>query len=217
MDRNQLNSQLTRIPGVIGSNILFSDDSLSEVHILADQTRKAKEIMLDAKALLSVVLQQPIDFRIISIAQIDPEENTDNQNPFYTHPPRLVIQAAYLKRLNKSFCEGVVDLMLGDQNILGRYRGINGSESMPEIICKAFSDALRELLPSHVFVSKVQFLSSYCLAEVQLSSVSTGETEEFVGAVKATGDQPWDVAKAILSAVNRRLEWLLQGSQAIAR
>ena len=72
MTRDELNSHLCRIPGVLGANVVFDESGdLDEVHIMADCSRSAREIMLDAKSVLFVCLKSPIDFRKISVARID--------------------------------------------------------------------------------------------------------------------------------------------------
>lgn len=208
MDRAELQSQLTTIPGVLGVNLAWGpEESLAEVHVLADQSRKAREVMLDVKSLLSVVLQQQIDFRIISVAQVDSSRANANIDDEF-RPPRVSLTAAYVKRLSGNLTEGVVELRLADEEIVGRSRS-TGVESLGYIIARAFADALHDLLPSYNIRPRLHMSGGYCVADVQVMNTMTGESEDLVGAVKMTGDQSWDVSRAILSALNRRLEMLL--------
>lgn len=208
MDKLELQNKLSRIPGVIGANIAISNDEINEVHVLADDSRKAKEIMLDTKSLLSVELQQPIDFRIISVAQISKEEALQKRkNPGQL--PRLLLLAAYIKRTSGNGYEGVVELKLEDRDIIGKAPSSNGREGVAEAVTRALCNALGELMPSYTFRAKIMSAYEYIIAEVVTLRNSTNEPEELVGAVKASGDPPWDAAKAILSALNRRLGYLI--------
>lgn len=211
MDRVDLQSQLSLIPGVLGANLTVGpNDTLNEVHVLADQTRKAREVMLDVKSLLSVALQQQIDFRIISVAQVDTSRSEVAASTESAFAARLVLTAAYTRRLHGNSVEGVVEMRSGDEEIVGRCKSKHGGEPVEETMSRAFADALKDVLPSHALRSRVHFMSSYCIADVQLIHTLSGETDEMVGAVKVSGDQPWDICRAVLSSLNRRLELLMQ-------
>ena len=210
MDRADLQSQLNLIPGVLGANLsLGPNETLTEVHVLADQSRKAREVMLDVKSLLSVALQQQIDFRIISVAQVDTSRSEVAATSDSLNRLRLVLVAAYMRRLSGTATEGVVELRAGDEEIVGRCRAQHGAEPVTDTMARAFADALKDVLPSHAMRSRVQFMSSYCIADVQLLHTLSGETDDMVGAVKSSGDQPWDICRAVLSSLNRRLEVLM--------
>jgi hypothetical protein len=109
MDKLGLQNKLSRIPGVIGANITITNDEINEVHVLADDSRKAKEIMLDTKSLLSVELQRAIDFRIISVAQLNKEEAMQKQTNLF-QPPRLVLLAAYIGVHQETVMKGLLSL-----------------------------------------------------------------------------------------------------------
>jgi fructose-bisphosphate aldolase class 1 len=73
-------------------------------------------------------------------------------------------------------------------------------------------NALGELIPSYTFRAKVVVVHEYTIAEVVTLKNSTNEPDELVGVVKTSGDPPWDAAKAVLSALNRRLGYLILDS-----
>lgn len=211
MHGEELNAKLCRIPGVLGANVVFDErGDLDEVHIMADCSRPAKEIMLDAKSVLFVCLKMPIDFRKISVARIDttaepageapqPPERTSGE------APRVMLTAAYVKRLSSERYQVVVELKLGEELISGSSDGASGREPIQRVAASATIGALSTLLPKAHITTQIELLGSYCIADLVVTDEQSPYGHNLIGAVKSTGDIPWDVSRAILKALNRRL------------
>jgi hypothetical protein len=211
MQREELNAKLCRIPGVLGANVVFDESGdLDEVHIMADCSRPAKEIMLDAKSVLFVCLKTPIDFRKISVARIDTtveeaEEASQRPERAEGEGPRVMLTAAYVKRLSSERYQVVIELKLGEKLISGSSEGAGGSEPIQRVAASAVLNALSALLPKSHIMSRIELLGSYCIADLVITDEQSPYGHNLIGAVRTTGDMPWDVSRAILKALNRRL------------
>jgi hypothetical protein len=211
MTRDELNSHLCRIPGVLGANVVFDESGdLDEVHIMADCSRSAREIMLDAKSVLFVCLKSPIDFRKISVARIDTSsdaagDKSEANGSSGRQPSRVMLVASYVKRLSSERFQVVVELKLGDKPITGSSDGTVGHESVQQVSASATVNALSTLLPGAQIAAQIQVIGSYCIADIVMTDEENPHGLSLVGAVKFTGDIPWDVSRAVLKALNRKL------------
>lgn len=211
MTHDELSNNLCRIPGVLGANVVFDESGeLDEVHIMADCSRPAREVMLDAKSVLFVCLKSPIDFRKISVARIDTSADATDEGLAATsrsseESVRIMLVASYVKRLSSEQYQVVVELRLGDKSITGSSEGTVGCEPVQQVSASAAVDALSTLLPGVCIASQVQLLGSYCIADLVVTDEKNPHGLNLVGAVKCTGDMPWDVSRAVLKALNRKL------------
>jgi hypothetical protein len=211
MHGEELNAKLCRIPGVLGANVVFDErGDLDEVHIMADCSRAAKEIMLDAKSVLFVCLKTPIDFRKISVARIDTTAEPAGEVPQLSgqargEVPRVMLTAAYVKRLSSERYQVVVELKLGEELLSGSGDGVSRREPIQRVAAAATLGALSRLLPAAHITAQIELLGSYCIADLVVTDEQSPYGHNLVGAVKSTGDIPSDVSRAILKALNRRL------------
>lgn len=211
MTRDELNHNLCRIPGVLGANVVFDENGeISEAHIMADCSRSAREVMLDAKSVLFVCLKAPVDFRKISVARIDttaevPSEGFRVVNRADGEPVRIMLVAAYVKRVTSERYQVIVELKLEDRPILGSSEGVVGRELVQQVAASAVTSALSTLLPDTHIVTQIELLGSYCIADIILTDGKNPHGLNLIGAVRYTGDMPWDVSRAVLKALNRRL------------
>lgn len=217
MTRDELNNNLCRIPGVLGANVVFDENGeLDEVHIMADCSRSAREIMLDAKSVLFVCLKSPIDFRKISVARIDTSAEVRDGGfqmveQSSAEPARVMLAASYLKRLSSKKYQVVVELRLGERAITGSSEGRFGFDPVQQVAASATIEALSTLLPNANVVSQIHLLGGYCIADIMFTDEKNPHGLNLVGAVKSTGDLPWDVSRAVLNGLNRKLSLAIVG------
>lgn len=68
---SSLEQQLSQVRGVIGARILYdAAHRISEVHVMSNGQRKAKQIIRDIESIIFVQLGQRLDHRKISLAQV---------------------------------------------------------------------------------------------------------------------------------------------------
>ena len=70
---------IDRIKGIVRSSVsLGSDGQISEVHIIASPERPPKRIVRDVESLLVTRFGVRIDYRRVSLVQLDPEEGPES-------------------------------------------------------------------------------------------------------------------------------------------
>ena len=63
---------LKQLPGVLNAEITNNDEGqLTEIHVLATSDRLPKQIVRDVQSALMAEYKAKVDYRIISVAQID--------------------------------------------------------------------------------------------------------------------------------------------------
>ena len=63
---------LNNIKSVISSKVIMdSNNEISEIHVLSDSSRQSKQIARDIRTALLSKFNTDVDYKIISVAQID--------------------------------------------------------------------------------------------------------------------------------------------------
>jgi len=74
MDFISFEDVITKIQGVTHSKVVYNDEEVEEVHIIANTIRSPKQIVRDIESALLAIFDYRIDRKLISIAQIDTGE-----------------------------------------------------------------------------------------------------------------------------------------------
>lgn len=198
----QYQQLLNKIPGILSSKIISGDgNAISEIHILADMHRGPKQISRDIQSALLARYNQPVDHKIISIAQID--EGTFMDSSF-----RLSISSIQLST-QPGRIEAKVVLAKEDQTFEGVALGGNSIKGRCRVIAEATLNAVHQFLNRYyifVLYDTIQF------AIGDRSAVATavfhfGEAGEecLSGSSIIKNDENEAVVRATLDAINRRL------------
>ena len=193
-----------RVRGVIRSTVVLENDGrIAEVHVIADQDRPPKRIVRDIESLLAARFGVRIDFRKVSLVQLDPEDEAES-------PLRLCVGQAKMS-------DGQVTVVLseGEQ----RYSGSSDcdkekSESrVAAATAEATLQAVEQAMGGSVKLQArdAQVVDSrgdrVCLQIVQ-ASTPRGD-ERLSGTCIVAQDLREAACKATLDALNRRLPaWL---------
>jgi hypothetical protein len=200
---------LQQIRGVRAASVACdTDGQVAEVHLVGSVSRPAKQIVRDAESLLHAQFGIPIDYRKISLVQLDGETVT-------SHPSRLRL-IHVTQRSEPTDCVEV--LLQGDQ---ARFAGLEDLiEGMPDdqkaqAAARATLAAIQQAIGQDVplTLGKVQLLApteqQVCLAIV---TAKTAKGDECLsGSCLVTHGVLEAGCKATLDALNRRLPvWISQ-------
>ena len=193
-----------RIRGVIRSTVVLGGDGrIAEVHVIAAPDRSPKRVVRDVESLLAARFGVRIDYRKISLVQLDPEDDTDS-------PLRLCYADARLSG-------GRITVVLKDD-----LRDYTGSGACPPdavesvmvaATAEATLDAVQQAIAGTVRLKgrDAQVVDTQgdrvCLQIIE-ASTSRGE-ERLSGTCIVAGDMREAACKATLDALNRRIPaWL---------
>jgi hypothetical protein len=222
----ELEDALRQIPGVRAASVVTGPDAQpTEIHVLADRLKPAKQVVRDIQSLAMARYDLDIDHRIVSVVQIDDGEApalrlavppsatdetvdvTDSALAPAEASPRPLVEAVVV-RTSHSEAEVTVTLAFGGDVFIGSASGSSAIASRPRIVARATLDALGELLgtPADIEHSTVMPVGSRSVAVsvLQIQVPRTGE-QVLSGSAVVRGDESDAVARSVLDALNRRL------------
>jgi len=190
-----------KLSGVINSSIVFSNNEISELHVLADTCRSPKQIVRDIQSALMVQYGVVIDHKVISIAQI-PSENDPRAHS------RLVFEEISLCK-NKNNSSATVTLTDGDDSFSGTASSLNDHREIHKMVSQATLNAIGNFVDSGVALS-VSDVKSFDLTGEKAVAVciavkSKDKVDHFIGSSFVGDDIGTAVVKATMDALNRRI------------
>ena len=222
----ELEDALRQIPGVRAASVVTGPDAQpTEIHVLADRMKPAKQVVRDIQSLAMARYDLDIDHRIVSVVQIDDGDGvpalrlavppadgetidvTDAASAAPETAPRPLVDAVVV-RTSHAEAEVTVTLAFGGDVFVGSASGSSAIASRPRLVARATLDALGELLgtPADIEHSTVIPVGSRSVAVsvLQVQLPRTGE-QVLSGSAVVRGDEADAVARSVLDALNRRL------------
>ncbi len=193
---------LNRLPGVVSSKVLLDDSGqVTEIHILADMGRGAKQIVRDVQSALLTKYDISVDHKIISIAQVD-------EGGIQIRHSRLVIGRVDLQIEQGKAQAGVV-LIKDGETFEGTAVGGNSVQGRLRVVVEATLTAIHKCIGSDfVFalsdIARVNLAGQYTILLTVLHYAGYG-TEYLSGSSIVKDDEYMAAVRATLDAVNRRL------------
>ncbi len=204
----QLEDELCRLTGVVAVRVVGDHAGRpTEIHVLSDQTKPAKQTVRDVRALAQTVFGLELDHRIVSVAQLDDSDVAGA--PQAAGPDsRLRLVSVSVDVLGVR-AEVRVVLSDGEQEYSGYAEGSGASVARGHLVATGTLDALRQVEPRadglHVDSAQIARMASAKVAVVTLVYVEP-PLELFVsGSAVVRQDRDEAVARALLDAANRRL------------
>lgn len=199
---------ISRLRGVVSGRVVSDQHgNLTEIHVVADQTRHPKQLSRDIESALFSELGIRIDHRKISIAQMrGPSEAASELRLRF-----LGIDYS----VDRTSARARVSVGRGDDSFTGAASTPTGSEaSQEELVARAGLAAVEEFLrANHLDSAPGLELRDFCRSQVNGRTFFTvtvrivggrGE-QELIGSALVR-DDPWKAAVcATLDALNRRL------------
>jgi len=181
------------------SVVCSANGEIEEIHALAGINRNVKQLVRDIQSAISARFGINIDYKIISIAQV-------NENDF--REVRLQINGTSVRNAGNSI-EAVV--MLGYDNKI--YEGKSTRVKSRNNKFKAIAEAALQALESYLNVEHTLYVEDIRIVPISrgelcscvIGYVIDGKEELLTGCCLISGDENDAAVKAVLSAVNRRL------------
>ncbi len=201
MDFDNFQEMINKINGVISTKIIHQDNNIQELHILANTLRSPKQIVRDIESILLTSFNYRIDRKVISIAQIETEDND---------PIKRIKFGGISLDVQGNMLECKVKLLYEEQEFFVTQVGIKTSANRKKIVAKATIDAVEKIL-GQTFIFDVQDVISTTNRDITFISVLVNmvinESEEtMVGSAIVKNDINEAIAKATLAAINRRVQ-----------
>jgi len=202
----KLEEQFRLIKNVTNAHVDFTPDGEVEaIGIFSDGLRLAKEIKRDVEETFRQVAGYRVNHLKISIIEQKVKETT------LTPVSRIRFVTAYQVQRSNGIIEGVVQLEYNENLIQESFVAHQFEMELEEVIANATAKALMQILSDYTLrIDHVREVSmggaEIVLATVTIVQRSTGVGGLYVGAVLRSKDLLTSVAKAVLDALNRRLE-----------
>lgn len=213
----EFEDELRRLPGIIAASVVTGPDAVpTEVHVLAEPGKAAKQVVRDVQSYALAKHGLAIDHRIVSVVQIGadevgipphPEIDVVETEDEAAHAPRAAISSIMLRTAGTE-SEAVVVLATGGHVFEGRVVGPGAASQRPRLVAQATLRALDELLGTTAEVDNAAVVSVGGRdVAVSVLTVMVPRTGEHVvaGSALVRGDESDAVARSVLDALNRRL------------
>lgn len=193
---------IARIQGVISSRVVYQDQEIVEIHVLADTSRSPKQIVRDIESAALVKLGLQIDHKCISIVQFCQKEKQ-----LLTGPRLKLIEIGCI--VSRQVIDVFTTIATNNDRFKGTASGPNTTRSRLSLVARATLDAVIKgcNISTHLNCDGVHQLnlSGQEIIVVFISHYFESREEILIGAALSQNDALEATAKAILDAINRRL------------
>ena len=205
----ELERELCRLPEISAARVVTdSSGRPTEVHILADTAKHAKQVVRDVQSVALASFGLELDRRIISVVQLGTNGNGDpTAAPAPVFRPVILTINAETTDLRALIR---VTLALGEEQAVGFAEGSVASSARHRLVAGATLDALRQLAPSAEAVdvdsAQIVRVGPHDVAVVTVVFVAPPIEQVVSGsAIVRLNAEADAVARAMLDATNRRL------------
>ena len=193
---------IKQIRDVISANIVLGEGKeIEEIHVLAEETRNAKQLVRDIETLLRVEYGIDLDHKKVSIVQL-----SKNHKAF--QGKRLKFSAIQYS-LQGTQIEALVELTSAKRSCQGKSCGVNSSSNRLRLFAEATIEAVSSYLDvnSNVFLEDVvqHKVGNRNLISAALTYIQGPVEECLIGSALIKQDEKEAVVRATLSALNRRV------------
>lgn len=201
MDFQSFQDMIMKIQGVTHAKVVSDGENLQEVHIIAGTSRAAKQIVRDIESTLLAIFGYRIDRKIVSIAQIDTDEERKSLN-------RIIYQGISLHTEDNNVeCE--VRLCCGDEEFISTKRAISTNANRKKVVARATIASIEKIVGQasvfdieDVILNKTRDIT---FVNVVTNMITKDNEEILIGTAIVKNDVNEAIAKATLDALNRRI------------
>ncbi|MGI6097168.1 MAG: hypothetical protein ACOYBM_03520 [Dethiobacteria bacterium] len=204
---DQFEKSIKKIKDIKAVNIVGSEDndSIEEIHVLAEKKRTAKQIVRDIETLFKVKFGRDIDHKKVSVLQFGEDLKINNI-------PRLKFNSLALYRSSNRLEIKVELITPSGQCIAGEAVGLNSrtnrlrmvAEATVRAVEKVFDESLR--LTASVENVNLFSLGGSRVAIAIIALIGEKENQQLVGSALVQDDENESVIRAVLDALNRYVE-----------
>ncbi len=195
----QLSQTIEELDGVFSCKIT-GKNSIDEIHIIASKAREPKKIVRDIETIVLVNLDEKIDHKKISIAQVKFANEEDNKN-------RVELISIYCEN-NRPVCH--LQININDEKIIETFTS-NPGETNEKLIARSVVETIshythfkKQIIVDDVFT--IEGKDRLVLVKLNIYNQNENRIEKkLVGAVYFDNVLPSSIGKACLKALNRQL------------
>lgn len=209
MNIQEIENFINKINSVICSRIIVEDDQIKEIHVVSDMHRSPKQLSRDIQSILISKFNLDIDYKIISVAQIESED--------------LISQSSRLKlnsierSINKNIFEAKVILEKNGELYEGTCSGPYSTYNIYRLLSLAVIHAVENFCgTSHLFVLEDVLRVTLPDKEAFVTLITTfmnGQELLLSGSAVSGRNTDEIVVKSALDAMNRVLAKLSRDYQ----
>lgn len=201
MDFSVFQDVISKIDGIINVKIIHENDSIRELHILANKLRSPKQIVRDIESSLIASFDYRIDRKVISIAQIETDDlKTIN---------RILFDGIAVGSTSNTF-ECTVNLSYDEEDYSVSLSGIRTVAKSRKLVAEATIKVVEKILgQASLFDIQDVIITNNretTFVSVLVNIIFNGQEETMVGSVVVKSDLNEAIVKATLDAVNRRVQ-----------
>ena len=206
IDIAKIEELLSQVRGVMAVRVVLEEQGqINELHIVGSPERSAKQMVRDIESLLFVRGGVRIDHRKISLVQIAESA---------IQPATVRVRLLYISRTSGDLATTTVGLGMSEQRVQGIGRSRPDCDEQPEQLAGyATIHALDQLIGARgqfrLENLERQMFGQLNVFLTHLSLTTDDGIEILLGISVVRDDDPAAVVRAILDAVNRRLQRLL--------
>jgi hypothetical protein len=216
----ELEDALRQIPGIRAASVVTGPDSRpTEVHVLAQPGKPAKQVVRDVQSVAMAQYDLDIDHRIVSVVQLgeaDAPLTVVPPVPLHGQSPAAAEETVELRpalssigvRTAEGETEVTVVLTVGGEDYVGVATGPGLAVHRPRVVAQATVAAVSDLLGLAVQVESSQVLEvglrHVAVTVLSLAVPRLGD-QVLCGSVVVRGDESDAVARSVLASLNRRL------------
>ncbi|KPU45782.1 hypothetical protein OXPF_10170 [Oxobacter pfennigii] len=201
MDSASFENFINKITGVINSKVIWEEGEITEVHVLANKQRSAKQIARDIESAILVTFSYRVDKNKISIAQIETETSADSTG-------RIIFEGFSLRTYDNTI-EYNVELSFKEETYSVTETGLNTMSGRIKTMAKSTLKAVEKIINdgaifdvADIIVNKNHTVPYVC---VMVNMIFGGKEEILIGSAIIKDDLNETISKAALDAINRRV------------
>lgn len=198
--QNDVKALICKLPDIINCSVVCDEEgSIEEIHILAAVGRNIKQLVRDIQSAVSAKYNIAVDYKKISIAQINEAEFKET---------RVKIESIAVKNVD-NMIEATVGLSYGDKIYEGKSSKVKSKSNR----AKAVAEATLAALEAYMGISGILYLEGLeslkvSGKEVYVSLVGFSQDnveESLAGSSLISLDENESAVKAVLAALNRKI------------
>jgi hypothetical protein len=195
--------KVKRLSGVEAARVVGNGTAITEVHVLTDTAKAAKQIVRDVQTLAQAAFGIALDRRVVSVVQLPEADLVQGDRP-------VIIDVA--EQVDGSRTSVSVHLAWHGDTLVGEVTGAAANSTRMRLVAEATLEALRQGLQDAAAFAiasvEIPILGARPIAIAQVVIVADGVERLMVGSAIATGDQSRAVVRAVLDALNRHIPYL---------
>ena len=206
MNFGEIEYFLNSIKSVISSKVISdSNNEVCEIHVLSDNSRHSKQIARDIRTALLSKFNVDIDYKIISVAQID-------KNVSFNSDFRLLYEG-YTNETTSDRIKIKTKLSWDDKEFFGEAEGIKSEKQSLVVAAKSTLEAIKLAINFDCFiVEDIQYakITGEDALLVAITQVNNSKEEILLGASIIENNKIDAAIKATLNAINRKICLLIK-------